>query len=118
METLASRAFSRDAIGDAAAGAAAEGLGLLARSLGIAVAADGPGAGAWRAEMLRDAASRFDRLRADAAAAERASAASFAVGAATGATFAAMRLDAARSASEGGHPRGDAVAARPRRVCP
>ena len=51
METLASRAFSRDAIGDAAAGAAAEGLGLLARSLGIAVAADGPGAGAWRAEM-------------------------------------------------------------------
>ena len=90
METLASRAFSRDAIGDAAAGAAAEGLGLLARSLGIAVAADGPGAGAWRAEMLRDAASRFDRLRADAAAAERASAASFAVGAATGATFAAM----------------------------
>ena len=64
METLASRAFSRDAIGDAAAGAAAEGLGPLARSLGIAVAADGPGAGAWRAEMLRDAASRFDRLRA------------------------------------------------------
>ena len=111
METLASRASSRDAIGDAAAGAAAEGLGLLARSLGIAVAADGPGAGAWRAEMLRDAASRFDRLRADAAAAERASAASFAVGAATGATFAAMGSDAARSASEGGHPRGDAVAA-------
>ena len=102
---------ARDAIGDAAAGAAAEGLGLLARSLGIAVAADGPGAGAWRAEMLRDAASRFDRLRADAAAVERASAASFAVGAATGATFAAMGSDAARSASEGGHPRGDAVAA-------
>jgi hypothetical protein len=34
--------------------AAAEALGMLARSLGASVAADGPGAGAWRLEMLAE----------------------------------------------------------------
>ena len=34
--------------------AAAEALGMLARSLGASVAADGPGAGAWRAAMLSE----------------------------------------------------------------
>ena len=43
--------------GAAAMGAAAEGLGLLCRGLGAAIAVDGPGAGAWRVELLRDGRS-------------------------------------------------------------
>jgi len=40
--------------GAGAMGAAAEGLGLLCRGLGAAVATDGPGAGAWRTEIVRE----------------------------------------------------------------
>jgi hypothetical protein len=48
--------------GAGAMGAAAEGLGLLCRGLGAATAAAGPGAGAWRTQMLRDGTAALAAL--------------------------------------------------------